>query len=82
MNDYCDEYSDFALTEILDGIVNTEDEKFEYRLHLRHPCIDAWLGVLFTRLCNLKSITFMFINPCGVILKIADRAALRQRLLH
>lgn len=34
VEDYNDEDFDSALTEILDGISNTEDEKFEYRMHL------------------------------------------------
>lgn len=79
---YNDEDSDSVLMEILNVIFDTEDEKFGYQLHFKHPCTAASLGVLFTRLCNLRSITFILSNPCDVMLKILDRAALHQRPSH
>ncbi|KAE8370474.1 hypothetical protein BDV27DRAFT_152069 [Aspergillus caelatus] len=69
----------WMVEHILDDICESEYEKTAWNMQLRRFCEEAWLGVLLTRLNNLKSVTLAYGNNQGLINSILDKAAYHRQ---
>ncbi|BAE63477.1 unnamed protein product [Aspergillus oryzae RIB40] len=68
-----------TIEHIVDDICESEREKASWNMRLRQLCEDAWLGVLLSRLNNLKSITLGYGDNQWLLTSILDKALLGRR---